>query len=64
MNLSSINLDSCWKLFRSFPDNSIIYNKDAMLMIYWVALEYTAQGRKFKKSISIHCSKNPWGGVQ
>ena len=30
---SSINFDTCWKLFGSFPASWVIYNEDALLMI-------------------------------
>ena len=38
MNFSSVNLGSCWKLCGSCPDNEVIYNEDALLMIYWTVL--------------------------
>ena len=57
MKVSSINFDSCWKLFGSFLAIWIEYTEDALLITHdlseYAILGYIPQSRKFEKLIKI-----------
>ena len=57
MKVSSINFDSCWKLFGSFRSIWIVHTEDALLITHdlleFAILGYIPQSRKSEKLIKI-----------
>ena len=66
MDFSSINLDTCCKLFASFPSSWVIYNEDSLLMICWCIPWWDALCRVENfKSLQIFIKmQGPRGGGQ